>query len=91
MDYDLIQKIQQHPGVELYRCPNDGRILTGFDHDDKVLCGCGRQQPAARGGPDSRSFTEPTGTHIRRFLPKATALDLMAAAIDREEDHHGGE
>ena len=63
---------------EFWRCPNNGRILMpGSEHDDKVLCGCGRPQPATYGGPHHSRFTEPRGTHVKKFLKRATPADYL--------------
>lgn len=64
-------------GDRLFRCPTTGRVVEGFEGDDKLLCRCGRSNPRI---PDER--TEQTGTHIVRFLDRATPdeyLDQIAA------------
>lgn len=56
-----------------YRCPTTGRILEALPGDDKVLCSCGRPNPAA---PQER--THQTGTHVVRFLRAASVDEYLA-------------
>lgn len=46
-----------------YRCPTTGRVIEGMNHDDKVLCDCGK--------------TETPGTHIVSRLRTATAEEFL--------------
>jgi hypothetical protein len=70
---------------EFWRCPNDGRVLlASLGHDDKVLCGCGKPQPATLGGPHHSRFTEPRGAHVKKFLKRATSAEYV-----RQEESDG--
>ena len=64
--------------IDLWRCPTTGRVIEGLLGDDKVLCRCGRSNPAV---PTER--TERTGVHVKRFLAPATEAEWLAQ-IDRE-------
>lgn len=52
-----------------FRCPNTGRIVEALPGDDKVLCGCGRTNPAV-----PREFP---GCHVRRYLAAATVDEYI--------------
>jgi hypothetical protein len=61
-----------------FKCPTTGDILAALPHDDKVLCGCGKTNPkVARVG-----HREGPGTHVIRFLERATAKQY----VDQEEE-----
>lgn len=83
MNRDLIRAM----GAVFYRCPNSGRVIgPSSPNDDKVLCGCGKPQPASRGYRSGvRAFAEPPGTHVKRFLPRATADDYIAQCEKESE------
>lgn len=55
-----------------FRCPNTWRVLELLEGDDKVLCPCGKSNPAL---PAER--TEETGVHVARYLTRATAAEYV--------------
>lgn len=63
------RKANEIPGrmIDVWFCPTTGRVIDGLLGDDKVLCTCGRSNPAV---PEEQ--TPRTGTHIKRFLRPAT-------------------
>lgn len=72
----MIEKEIQHKillaealGMEFYRCPNTSRIVEGYKSDDKVLCGCRRDD-----------WQSPT-CHRKSELVRVTAREYI---LDRE-------
>lgn len=62
---------------EFWRCPHSGRILSSQkgSGDNKVLCGCGKTVGSIH--PNGMPFDDASGTHFKRYLPKATADDYI--------------
>jgi hypothetical protein len=72
-------------GSEYFRCPTSGRVIQGDNHDDKVLCGCGRTNPALLvASPKSNEVHERVTVHVKRFLTPAT-VDEYLEQKDREQ------
>lgn len=85
--------------ADYWQCPNDGRILIGVQHDDKVLCGCGRPNPAcarqeskAIPSTDFGVHYDFIGAHIKSYLKRATLDEALAMLTKRDAEwasHHG--
>lgn len=75
------QRRMMERGADLYRCPNNGRIIETMKHDDKVLCNCGRTSPALA----KRGFQDAPGTHMKSFLPSATFEEWWEQRLKDEE------
>ena len=59
----------------IYRCPNDRRrVLLKGENDNKVMCGCGKPNPAAG---IIESITGGTVHHVASILSPATAEDYL--------------
>jgi hypothetical protein len=54
------------------KCPTTSRILEVLAGDDKVMCNCGRSNPAV-----PQEQTEQTGTHIVRFLQRVSVDEYL--------------
>jgi hypothetical protein len=67
-EFDRKVQLAELMWAGFYYCPTTGCIIEAMSGDDKVLCSCGRSNPAV---PTER--TERSGTHIVRFLRKATS------------------
>ena len=59
--------------MAFYRCPNNERVILGEDHDDKVICRCGKPNPKA---PRNLHRTEVVekgfSVHYAVYMPRAT-------------------
>ena len=80
-----------------YRCPNTGKVIRAVNRQEEVRCNCGRSNPAALEAIRSANWvtrffsrnehTEKTGTHLTRYLERATADEIFADAHSlRESD-----
>jgi hypothetical protein len=63
-------------GARFFRCPNTGVILMSLaDHDDKIMCGCGRPNPAIAATESGRDYRGVyhifTGAHLKRAMAPA--------------------
>ncbi len=63
--------------VDLFHCPNTGKIIEGMKHDDKVLCGCGKSNPAAN------EAVQGVVHHVKRLLRRATVDDYLKQEAGR--------
>lgn len=74
---------------DFWKCPNSGRILEGMKGDDKVMCGCARQNPKLpiphHGGTYEHGH-ENGGPicHIKKFLDPSTVDDFLTQE-DRDQ------
>lgn len=59
---------------DFFRCPNNGRVIDGMKHDDKVMCACGRSNPKAR---NPEGITGGIVHHAKVYLERATAREWI--------------
>ena len=83
------RRIQYSICFDYWVCPNTGRIIQGMDHDDKVMCGCRKQNPKLPIPPHGGSMEhghEHGGPicHIKKFLEPST-VDAFLRQQDIEE------
>lgn len=68
-------------GSDFWLCPISGRVIRGNPHDNKVLCGCGRTNPAVLVNTPKADETGgvPGGPahHFKSFLKPATVDDFI--------------
>ena len=58
--------------IELYRCPNTGKIIELMTGDDKAFCNCGKANPKVP--------TEPKGLHLVK-----TGVDRSVVLLERAD------
>jgi hypothetical protein len=71
------QRVFLEATADLFRCPNTGRIIEGEKHDDKVVCGCGKQNPKT----PYREGISGVVHHVKRYLVTVTVDEYL----DEEE------
>lgn len=72
-------------GSQYFRCPTNGRVIQGSDHDDKVLCVCGKTNPKLlEVSPKSIEVHKLVTVHVKRWLSPAT-VDEYLEQKDRDE------
>jgi hypothetical protein len=74
---------------QFYRCPNTGKVIRALNREKEVSCDCGRSNPAAVNAMSRANWltrfllrterTEETGTHLRRYLERATGDEILAS------------
>jgi len=70
-------------GNDFWVCPNTGRILLADHHDDKVMCGCGKQNPHMPPHPHGGSWEHGNPIcHIKKYLKSSTVDDYLAQRKD---------
>jgi hypothetical protein len=71
------------PGMfEFYICPNTGNVIDGLPGDDKVLCNCGKSNPAAARGEAKSGNLITHFVYLLKRVPEEEGLAVFNARIN---------
>jgi hypothetical protein len=69
---------------EFFICPNTGKVIEGLPGDDKVLCNCGKSNPAARMPESNANGLITHFVYLLKRVPEGEGLAALEARIDAQ-------